>query len=141
MMKTTDDRKLNWPVLLTVGCFAILALLLVSWDSYLYDVWQHHDVIWFYTCGKAWMNGMTPYVDFADSKGPLLWLIYGIGYLMSPHDYIGMYWLACVLYTFIFYMCYKCARLFVKDVRLALMSVVLSSLYFLSGLTHIEVRA
>ena len=141
MNYTTDNRKLNLPVIIVLGIFAILALLLVSWDSYFYDLWQHHDVIWFYTCGKAWMNGMTPYVDFADSKGPLLWLIYGIGYLMSPHDYIGMYWLACVLYTFIFWMCYKCARLFVKDVRLGLMAVVLSSLYFLSGLTHIEVRA
>ena len=30
------------------------------------------------------MNGLTPYVDFTDSKGPLLWLIYGIGYLRAP---------------------------------------------------------
>ena len=29
------------------------------------------------------MNGMVPYVDFTDSKGPSLWLIYGIGYLLS----------------------------------------------------------
>lgn len=140
-MVTNKNQKINLPALIAIGSFAVLALLLVSWDSYLYDLWQHHDVIWFYTCGKAWMNGMTPYVDFADSKGPLLWLIYGVGYLLSPHDYVGLYWLACILYTFIFYMCYKCARLFVNDQRLALMAVVFSSLYFLSGLTHIEVRA
>ena len=126
---------------MAIGVFAILALLLVSWDSYLYDLWQHHDVIWFYMCGKAWMNGMTPYVDFADSKGPLLWLIYGIGYLISPHDYTGMFWISCVLYTFIFYQCYKCATLFVRDTRLALVAVLLSAVFFLSGLTHIEVRA
>ena len=134
-------RKSNLAALIAMSVFAIVALLLVSWDSYLYDLWQHHDVIWFYMCGKAWMNGMTPYVDFADSKGPLLWLIYGAGYLISPHDYTGMYWLSCALYTFIFYQCYKCARLYVRDVRLALMAVLLSAVFFLSGLTHIEVRA
>lgn len=127
--------------MLAIGAFTILALLLVSWDSYLYDLWQHHDVIWFYMCGKAWMNGLTPYVDFADSKGPLLWLINGIGYLLSPHDYTGLYWLACLLYTIIFYQCYKCARLFVRDTRLALVAVLISAFFFLSGLTHIEVRA
>ena len=141
MMNEIRERSVQLWVLLAIGVFAILALLLVSWDSYLYDLWQHHDVIWFYLCGKAWMNGMTPYVDFADSKGPLLWLIYGIGYLLSPHDYTGMYWLACVLYTFIFYQCYKCARLFVRDTRLALVAVLISAVFFLSGLTHIEVRA
>ncbi len=138
---TNRERKTNRWALLAIGVFAVVALLLVSWDSYLYDLWQHHDVIWFYLCGKAWMNSMTPYVDFADSKGPLLWLIYGIGYLISPHDYTGMYWLSCVLYTFIFYQCYKCARLFVRDTRLALVAVLLSAVFFLSGLTHIEVRA
>ena len=141
MMMRTSERKVNRWALVGIGAFAVVALLLVSWDSYLYDLWQHHDVIWFYLCGKAWMNGMTPYVDFADSKGPLLWLIYGIGYLISPHDYTGMYWLSCVLYTFIFYQCYKCATLFVRDTRLALAAVLLSAVFFLSGLTHIEVRA
>lgn len=141
MYQPCDTNRETWKAQLPIGCFAVVALLLVSWDSYLYDLWQHHDVIWFYMCGKAWMNGMTPYVDFADSKGPLLWLIYGLGYLLSPRDYVGVYWLSCLLYTFIFYMCYKCARLFVRDARIALVAVLLSSLFFLSGLTHIEVRA
>ena len=127
--------------LAAIGAFAVIALLLVSWDSYLYDLWQHHDVIWFYMCGKAWANGMTPYVDFADSKGPLLWLIYGLGYRLSPHNYIGIYWLSCLLYTGIFYYCYKCARLYVRELRLALMAVLFSAVFFLSALTHIEVRA
>ena len=135
-----DHARRSVPAILAIIGFAILAILLTSWDSYLYDLWQHHDVIWFYACGKAWMNGMTPYVDFADSKGPLLWLIYGIGYLLSPHDYVGCFWIACVLYAVIFYYCYKCALIFTRDVRLSLVAVVLSALFFLSYFTHIEVR-
>ncbi len=123
-----------------VGIFAVLALLLTSWDSYLYDLWQHHDVIWFYACGKAWMNGMIPYVDFADSKGPLLWFFYGIGYLLSPNSYVGCYWISCILYTIIFYQCYKCALVFTRNSLLSLAAVVLSALFFLGSATHIEVR-
>ena len=43
-----------------------------------------------------------PYLDFADSKGLLLWLIYGIGYLISPTSYIGVFWLSIIAYTITF---------------------------------------
>ena len=59
-MMRTSERKVNRWALVGIGAFAVVALLLVSWDSYLYDLWQHHDVIWFYLCGMAWMNGLTP---------------------------------------------------------------------------------
>ena len=70
------------------------------------------DSAWFFTCGKAWMEGMTPYVDFADSKGILLWLIYGIGYLLSPTSYIGVFWLSVIAYAVTFHFIWKTARLF-----------------------------
>ena len=62
-----------------LALFAFIILLLVSPDSYTHDVYFRVDSGCFFTAGKAWMNGMVPYIDFADSKGPLLWLIYGVG--------------------------------------------------------------
>lgn len=53
----------------------------------------------FFLCGKGMTEGLTPYVDFSDSKGPLLWLIFGMGYLISPHNYWGVY-LFEVLFSF-----------------------------------------
>jgi hypothetical protein len=52
--------------------FSVFVLFFYSQDSYLYDLYNRVDSAWFFMCGKAWMNGMVPYVDFADSKGPLL---------------------------------------------------------------------
>ena len=66
-------------------------------------------------CGKAVMNGLTPYVDFTDSKGPLLWLIYGIGYLLSPRNYVGVWILSCLAYAGTFYYNYRTARLLLDD--------------------------
>lgn len=34
--------------------------------------------------GKALMNGFIPYTDFADSKGPLVWLFYVSATLYLP---------------------------------------------------------
>ena len=45
-MKTSDIKLLDLRALIAIGCFTVPALLLVSWDSYLYDLPQHHDVIW-----------------------------------------------------------------------------------------------
>lgn len=113
----------------------------LSPDSFLMAYWSPRcDSAWFFTCGKAWMEGMTPYVDFADSKGPLLWLIYGIGYLLSPTSYIGVFWLSVLAYTFTFEMLWRTARLFVGKREAAFVLVMLSILLFLRQI-HDEVRA
>ncbi len=113
----------------------------LSPDSFLMAYWYPRcDSAWFFTCGKAWMEGMTPYVDFADSKGPLLWLIYGIGYLLSPTSYLGVFWLSVLAYTFTFAVLWRTARLFVGRREAAFVLVMMSALLFLREI-HDEVRA
>lgn len=90
--------SLDKKVLFALAALATLLLFIISPDSYTHDLYARYDSAWFFMCGKAWMEGLTPYVDFADSKGPLLWLIYGIGYLISPYNYIGVFWLSCLWY-------------------------------------------
>lgn len=116
-------------------------LFVVSPDSYTHDIFSHVDPAWFFSCGKAWMNGMTPYVDFADSKGPLLWLIYGIGYLLSPYNYIGVFWLSVILYLGVFYYVYKIAQLFLKNDRLSFFVTILMAVSYFCPWFHREVRA
>lgn len=89
--------------------FAILIQLFANYDSPLHTYFRKVDSSWFYMGGKAMMNGLLPYVDFADSKGPLLWLFYGIGYLISPTNFHGVFLLHCLLFSFIFLLAYKLA--------------------------------
>ena len=58
--------------------------------------YQNIDADIFFLCGKAWVNGMAPYQDFSDSKGPLLWVIYGFGYIFTPTSLVGMYLMECL---------------------------------------------
>ena len=121
--------------------FATLLLFIISPDSYTHDLYGRHDSAWFFMCGKAWMEGLTPYVDFADSKGPLLWLIYGLGYLISPTNYIGVFWLSCVWYALIFYITYLTARIFLPGRRNALICTLLMALAYFNPMFHYETRA
>ena len=132
-------RNTNTYLLLTLWSAAVLMLL--SPDSPLHGPWSRCDSAIFFTSGKALMNGLRPYVDFADSKGPLLWLIYGIGYLLSPRSYTGVYVVSVFVYACTFYYNYKTARIFLKDERRALAVTLLMTVAYFWPWFHFEVRA
>lgn len=135
---------MNNPIIKRLGLFFIISfcvLFLLSPDSYTHDLYDRIDTGWFFTCGKAWMNGMIPYVDFADSKGPLLWLIYGVGYLLSPHNYIGMFWISVFLYTAIFYLVYKTANIFLNKSDDSIIIAIMMITSFFCRWYHYEIRA
>lgn len=91
--------------------------------------------------GKSWMSGLMPYRDFADSKGPLLWLIYGLGYLVSPHNTYGVFVIETLFYAATFYWLYKIALIFTKNSPQALASsLLMACLYFYPGM-HLEIKA
>lgn len=116
-------------------------LLFLSPDSWLAHLCGPRiDSSWFYTAGRAWMEGQTPYVDFADSKGPVLWLIYGIGYLMSPTNYIGIFFQSVIYFAVSYYFIWLTARLYTHR-RAALFVLFLMPLLLFFRNRHIETRA
>lgn len=133
--------KANIKIYLFLFLFGTIILFFISPDSYLDDIFGKYDEATFFMSGKAWMNGMTPYVDFSDSKGPLLWLIYGLGYLLSHYNYIGIFWIECFWYSFVFIYIYKLAGLFLKDqLRSGLVTVLMALVFFNPWFRH-EIRA
>lgn len=134
----THPSFLTWLFFTGLSTFI---LFFISPDSYFNDLHSRIDSAWFFMAGKAWMNGLVPYIDFTDSKGPLLWLIYGIGYLFSHTDYLGIFWISCIWYGLTYFFTYKTSRLFLPDDRKALLCTVLMSLAFFNPWYHNEIRA
>lgn len=124
-----------------MALFAVVIMFLVSADSYTHDIYDHYDSATFFASGKAWMNGMVPYVDFSDSKGPLLWLIYGVGYLLSPRTVHGVFWISVVAYAFIFWWLYKTARIYLSDHRLAMFASMATAVSIYFSWVRYETRA
>ena len=88
----------------------VATLMLVSPDSPLHYANARYDSATFMTAAVAWAHGMTPYVDFADSKGPLLWLIYRVGYTLSPGSYLGVFILSVLSYCAVLAVIWRMVR-------------------------------
>lgn len=140
---TEMDRFLNkdWRLALLLLGYSALVLTMMSPDSPLHGDWNHWDSGCFFMSGKAVMNGLQPYVDFADSKGPLLWLWWGIGYLISPRSYTGMWLLGIICYTIILFYHYHTARVLLKDNMRSLLVTLLMVFPYFFYWFHYEVRA
>lgn len=141
MMEKTFRIEGDLRIYLLLTLWATAVLMLMSMDSPLHHIYMRVDSAWFFMEGKAMMNGMRPYVDFSDSKGPLLWLIYGIGYLISPRNYVGVYVLACLCYGGILYYNYKTAKLLLGDERRSLLVALLMPWFYFLYWFHNEIRA
>ena len=75
---------------------------------------------------KSMKNGMLPYKDIFDHKGPLLYFIDYIGLLLTSQSYVGI-WLievACI-YISLFFL-YKTAKLFIKSDTLCILASLIS---------------
>lgn len=131
--------RLKIPLILLI--FTFFLLFTCSADSWLRINYNHIDSSWFFMGGKAWMNGMTPYVDFTDSKGPLLWLIYGLGYLLSPHSFYGVFWIEVLFYWGTFWFLYKTGALLLRSSSKGLLAALISSVFFFIPGIHYEIRA
>ena len=137
----SPSRKNGLLLALLCWLMALALMFFFSRDSYTFDVWWRGDTNWFMTAGRAWMNGQTPYVDFSDSKGPLLWLIYGLGYLLSPKTFVGVMWLSTISYAIVIFFSYKTLRLLGTSRMVTVAALMVLAWLMLNGFVHDEVRA
>ena len=75
-----------------VWCVVIAAavLLLCSTSSPLFVLNDWMDANIFFTIGKSMFNGKVLYRDVFDHKGPVLYLLYGIGWLLDHTGFTGV---------------------------------------------------
>ncbi len=140
----TSNIPPSWNTVIRLALLFLYSAFLLMWlspDSFLMHEWgSRGDSAWFFTCGKAWMEGMTPYVDFSDSKGPLLWLVYGLSYLLSPTTYTAVYAFSVVALVVAMEFTWRTSRLFAGR-RTAVVAVVVLSLLALARPVHNETQA
>jgi hypothetical protein len=101
-----------------IYCFCLLTatmiLLFCSQNSPLYPMNDWVDVNAFFTVGKGMMNGLVPYKDLFEQKGPILYLIYGLGYLITNQSFLGVFIIECLLQSICLFYAYKIIKLFIE---------------------------
>ena len=112
-------------------CFfcAAVYLLFCSKSSPLYPMNDWVDVNCFFTMGRSLLEGLVPYRDLYEQKGPVLYFIYAIIALFSPGSFLGVWVLEVITYGLFLYFSGLIARLYLGDTMLIwLMTAILGGL-------------
>ncbi|MCM1336293.1 MAG: hypothetical protein NC187_04560 [Candidatus Amulumruptor caecigallinarius] len=137
----SGKERLKYGLILVV--YMCVAVFLSSRDNpWLHSPYvQHVDSAMFFMGGKAWANGLIPYVDFTDSKGPLLWLIHMVAYLISHTSYVGMMLTIAPVMAGALYFSWLTAIRILGDARRAMWAAAAMPVIWFLTLQFIETRA
>ena len=94
--------------------FSILCITFCSKNSPLYPMNDWVDANAFFTMGRSWLHGLIPYRDLFEQKGPLLYLIYMLGAIISYKNFIGIYIIEIIFYSVYAYIIGKISDLYLK---------------------------
>ena len=89
---------------LLCSCFSPIASLVLTTDP-----------ACFYMQGHAWAEGMVPYVDFVDVKGPLLFFLYRLASMLTPGSTLGCYLMYSCAGAASLYLAYRTGVVLLKD--------------------------
>lgn len=86
-LDTLNDKIMITIIL--IFTFALLFIVSNMSPTYYSNEWS--DVNVYFNIGKAIFNGRTLYTEVFDHKGPLIFFIYGLGYLISNDSFFGVF--------------------------------------------------
>ena len=131
-----NDKADLFAIIICIVC-AFGTIALCSKSSFIYPFNDWDDSNCFFTVGKSMMNGLVPYKDLFEQKGPLLYLMHGFSWLISNNTFLGVYFLESICASFFLYYSYKITSLYCgkKTVLLIpiLSAICYSSLPFKDG--------
>ena len=129
---TTLNHKNNLePFSLYIGAFLLAFLFCLKFSlttSPLYAI-QGDDSAMFYVIGKSWFKGYLPYVSLWDQKGPLIFLINGLGYLLAGSK-LGVFFIQVISLGVFLVFTYKTFNLYFSSLASAGLSII--SLFWLA---------
>lgn len=132
-MKNINSFIKKHKILLFCLLTSFTILFITSKNSPLYPLNDWVDANAFFTVGKSMMNNIIPYKDIFEQKGPLLYLIYGIGYLISHKTFHGIFIFEVISFTVFLYYIHKLITLFIDSKNsymiLPILSILLTTCY------------
>ncbi len=91
------------------------------------------DEICYHTISLGWLRGRIPYRDLFDHKGPLTYVIYALGLLLSGRHTIGILLIFMAINAVSFVMMYRILRLFFDKDRALGGTVLVLILFFVKS--------
>lgn len=123
--KTRSKAFNEMPYILGIWIVAFLFILHFSSSTTLFrpDCFGF-DSAFFQSIGKLWLEGIIPYRDFFDHKGPVLFMINALGYVFS-NTRLGLYLVQSVIFSISLSLAYLTVRQFVNKKYSVIILVVM----------------
>lgn len=136
--KQISEKQYKWFIGIYCVINAIIFLTICSKCSFIYPFNNWDDSNSFFTMGKGMVNGRVLYKDLFEQKGPLLYALHAIAYLISNKTFIGVYIFEIISFAVFLYYVTKIMSLFVRKTHtlwaIPLISfTILSSYVFIGG--------
>lgn len=101
------------------GLTAFLFIGICSMCSPLYPLNTWVDSNCYMTLGRGILNGLVPYRDLMDHKGPLIYMLHAAAALIDDTSFLGVYFFEVILGTFFLYYSYRILELLAPGASLA----------------------
>ncbi|WP_143463020.1 teichoic acid glycosyl transferase [Levilactobacillus enshiensis] len=125
-LRSRDAQHLA--LLTIVGTFI---MLFCSYTSPAFYVDDSPDNNAFFTVGKAMMNGIVPYKDIFEQKGPYVYFLHGLAYLVSSRSFILVFGYEVLTLVAAMYLTYRLGKLLRLAPLPAFLVALLSPMLFL----------
>ncbi len=130
--KLQTEIQNNKKQLLLLFIYTVLVVFFCSKMSPFYPIQEWSDVNLYFNIGKAVMNGQTMYTESFDPKGPMIFFTYGVGYLISNNDFLGLFFIQILLWFTLISACFFTARLYLEKIY----SLIVSIFFLLIFISH-----
>lgn len=115
MRSNPGTERKRIPIFPIALLFSAVLFLLVSKSSPLYPINDWVDVNIYCTIGRGLFDGLVPYRDLFDQKGPYVYLIYGLFSSLTKGSFFGVYLLEVLSFAAFLTVSYKTLALFLSD--------------------------
>ena len=127
------EKKADRLILFSLVILGVFLTLLVSPFSPIYRYCFEPDEICYQIMSRGLLSGKVPYRDLFDHKGPLTYLIYALGLLLSGKATWGIWILFTLVNIGIFALLYKSLRVFLSWQRSLVGTAIMLALLFLKS--------
>lgn len=137
-MKKRIRKQINWKYLLFCFFLSFFVLFLCTKNSPLYEFNTWVDAQSFFTMGRGWLNGLLPYRDLFDHKGPFLYFLYLIAAFFDSSSMFFVFVLEVLSMSVFTYFSGKIMDFFVSEKRKyyllpIFLTMIVSSVSFEAG--------
>lgn len=122
----------NWYYLGT----SILFVLIAASTSPLYEFNRNPDGQVYMDIGKMLFYGKSPYSELFDHKGPLIFLLYGVGYAINPGNFFGVALIEIIFTYLTLKWGYRLSNFFTKGILCTIIPFYLPLCYLLMSAGH-----